>query len=253
MLSASQWTLQKLTATCVGANGLDGIIGPLGPSGPTGPLGPSGPTGVIGDTGPTGATGATPVTGMTGATGPTGPKGFIGITGPSGYIGLVGFSGVSGPDGSSGPSGLLGVSGPTGPTGQLGSIGPSGPDGPNGQNVPAFESLILAGTLSTLDNSTNELYMFRDVVANNNTVKGHYRIIISNIPDTGSIAKATSYLTGIFVIFPTTNGTVFYNISDSTLGLALAAYTFGTDIFLTFTSVTGQRYLYMIFKENIVL
>jgi hypothetical protein len=190
---------------------------------------------------------------MTGATGPTGPKGFTGITGPSGSIGLFGFSGVSGPHGSSGPSGLLGLSGPTGPTGQPGPIGPSGPDGPNGQNVPAFEGLILAGTLETLNNSTNELYRFRDIVANNNTLKGHYRIIISNI-SSGSIALATSYLNSIFIIFPTTNGTVFYNRSDlSATGLSLTAYSLGTDIFITFTSVTGQKYLYMIFKENIVL
>jgi hypothetical protein len=155
--------------------------------------------------------------------------------------------------GRTGTTGATGSTGPTGPTGRPGPIGPSGPDGPDGQNVPTVEALILAGTIETLANSTNELYRFRDIVANNNTLKGHYRIIISNI-SSGSIDGATSYLNSIFIIFPTTNGTVFYNRSDiSATGLSLAAYNLGTDIFITFTSVTGGKYLYMIFKENIVL
>jgi len=255
MLSASQWTLQKLTATCVGASGLDGIIGPLGPSGPTGPRGPSGPTGVVGDTGPTGATGATPVTGMTGATGPTGPKGLLGTTGPSGVSGPPGIIGGTGPTGSSGPSGFLGVSGPTGPTGPTGPRGPSGPSGPNGQNIPTFETPILSGTLETVGaNSTNELYTFRNVLANNDTVKGHYRIFISDLGGTGTCAEATSYLNTIFVIFPTTNGSVLYSRSNlSSLRISLEIYTLNTDIVLTFTAAVADKYVYMIFKENIVL
>ena len=265
MLSASQWTLQKLTATCVGANGLDGVIGPLGPSGPTGPRGPTGPTGVVGDTGPTGATGATPVTGMTGATGPTGPKGLLGTTGPSGVSGPPGIIGGTGPTGSSGPSGFLGVSGPTGPTGPIGPMGVTGPSGPNGQNIPTFQETIAYGIIDVFSvNSFTELHRFEDVIANNSAIRGHYRIIVAYIDESDPIKYSTNYSSSILVIFPTTNGSVRYsnNITlSSRIRVVVEAYSVGTNISVTMSAQTTAgfsdpstgRYLYMIFKENIVL
>lgn len=253
MLSASQWTLQKLTATCVGANGLNGNIGVLGPSGPTGPLGPSGPTGVIGDTGPTGATGATPVTGMTGATGPTGPKGFLGITGPSGVVGTSGVEGEAGQLGHSGPRGISLIRGDTGPTGPTGPIGWTGPNGPSGTNVQTYNTIVSAGTIQTVGaSSLTEVYMFRNVISDNNNLKGHYRVFIANA-GSGSIQQATRFLSSIFVIFPTTNGTVFFTETEiGSEAITLQSYTIGTNIVLAFTAPL-DKYYYMIFKENIVL
>lgn len=257
MLSASQWTLQKLTATCVGANGLDGVIGPLGPSGPTGPRGPSGPTGVVGDTGPTGATGATPVTGMTGATGPTGPKGLLGTTGPSGVSGPPGTIGGTGPTGSTGPSGFLGVSGPTGPTGPTGPIGVTGPSGPAGENVPTFQILVKSGTIETIGvGSTNTIHVFNDVVTNNTNIKGHYRIFISGVGSPG-IRYSAYFQSSLLVIFPTVNGNVLFSKTDykDVSFIHLNLYALNDDIYCTF-SVPGQpagKYYYMIFKENILL
>jgi hypothetical protein len=256
MLSASQWTLQKLTATCVGANGLDGIIGVLGPSGPTGPLGPSGPTGVIGDTGPTGATGATPVTGMTGATGPTGPKGFIGITGPSGVVGTSGVQGEAGQLGDSGPIGISSIRGDTGPTGPIGPVGWTGPTGPSGANVPTYNRIVSAGTILPLGSSSfnTEVYTFRNVISDNNNLKGHYRVFIANI-GSANIQEATKFLSCIFIIFPTTNGTVFFTETEnSSTDISLQSYTIGTNIVLTFSATADDNgFYYMIFKENIVL
>jgi hypothetical protein len=146
------------------------------------------------------------------------------------------------------------MSGPTGPTGPTGPRGMTGPSGPAGQNVPAFDTLITSGTLETVGaNSTNELYIFQNVITNNSNVTGHYRVIISDT-GTSSCGESTSYLNSIFVIFPTTNGSVLYSKSDlSATGLSLAVYPLTTDIVITFTATAASKYLYMIFKENIVL
>jgi hypothetical protein len=257
MLSASQWTTQKLTATCIGADGLTGNIGVRGSSGPTGPLGPTGPTGLLGNTGATGPTGATLNIGGTGPTGPSGPKGFLGTTGPSGVIGPSGEIGGTGPSGPTGPAGPTGPRGNTGPTGPTGPIGSTGVQGPTGTGTPAFENLIAARTIQTVgSNTTNELYTFTNVVTNNATLKGHYRIFVANT-GSGGVSEATSYISSIFVIYPTTNGTVFFTDTElaSTIpgNLGIDAYAVGTNIVLTFRAPTEDKYFYMIFKENIVL
>jgi len=69
MISASQWTANKLIINCAGPQGLPGPQGaqgdggPVGPSGPApstaGPSGPSGPSGPVGISGPLGGSGAT--------------------------------------------------------------------------------------------------------------------------------------------------------------------------------------------------
>ena len=69
MLSASQYTSNRLNVNCPGP------VGPQGPAGNPGQTGGTGGTGPTGNTGPTGA-------GVTGATGWTGPRGFTGATGP---------------------------------------------------------------------------------------------------------------------------------------------------------------------------
>ena len=257
MLSASQWTAQKLTATCIGADGLTGNIGSQGLRGPTGPLGPSGPTGLIGNTGPTGPTGATSNIGGTGPTGPSGPKGFLGLTGPSGSVGQSGVIGETGPSGPTGPRGPTGPGGNTGPTGPTGPMGHTGPSGPTGAGIPTFEKFIAAGTIQTIgSNSTNELYTFTNVISDNSNKKGHYRIFVANT-GAGSVNEASHYLSSILVIYPTTNGTVYFTDSElastSPGNLRMDVYAVGTNLILTFRAPAQDRYLYMIFKENIVL
>lgn len=249
MLSASQWTLQKLTATCAGASGNQGSIGPLGPTGPTGPRGPTGPTGLVGNTGPTGATGSTPHTGSTGSTGPSGPKGVPGVTGPSGPFGFpgnTGPAGVQGPTGASGPTGARGQTGPTGPTGPAGWTGPSGP---TGTNVPALGELVIANTVQTVGTTTTELYTFTNVASD--TRKGHYRIFVTHLRT--ACVEATRYLNSLLVIFPSTNGSVFFSHTDfDNSDMELQSYAVGNNIVLAMTA-PEDKYVYMIFKENIVL
>jgi hypothetical protein len=174
--------------------------------------------------------------------------------GPSGVVGPSGEIGVTGPSGPTGPAGPTGLRGNTGPTGPTGPVGNTGPIGPTGAGIPTFETLITAGTIQTVgSNSTNDLYTFTNVLTNNATLKGHYRILIANT-GSGAVSQATSFLSNIFVIYPITNGTVFFTDTEvATINLTLDAYAVGTNIVLTFRAPAEDKYFYMIFKENIVL
>jgi hypothetical protein len=85
MLSASQYTANRLNVNCPG---------PVGPQGPAGPSGQRGPTGVTGAIGPTGFTGQQGMPGngtaYTGSTGAAGAAGAMGPTGPTGAYGVAG-------------------------------------------------------------------------------------------------------------------------------------------------------------------
>lgn len=105
MISASDWTSQRLITNCSGPIGPSGARGVSGPTGNTGPSGPSGPTG---------------------ATGPTGPTGPTGLSGLQGTSGLQGLSGPTGERGNTGPQGNTGATGPTGPAVPIGVIAPFG-------------------------------------------------------------------------------------------------------------------------------
>lgn len=105
MISASDWTSQRLITNC---------SGPQGPSGARGPSGPTGNTGATGIQGPSGPQGPTGPTGPTGPSGPPGPSGLTGPQGPSGLTGSTGLTGNTGAQGPTGPSVPVGVIAPYG-------------------------------------------------------------------------------------------------------------------------------------------
>jgi hypothetical protein len=128
------WTGTGFTwSSSVGPQGVTGAQGPQGPSGPqgvTGAQGPQGPQGNIGAQGPQGPSGPQ---GNTGAQGPQGPQGNTGAQGPQGP---QGNTGAQGPQGPSGPQGNTGAQGPQGPQGNTGAQGPQGPQGNTGAQGP---------------------------------------------------------------------------------------------------------------------
>jgi hypothetical protein len=91
-----------------------------------------------GDPGPAGAAGAD---GPPGPAGPAGAKGDPGATGPAGPTGATGPAGANG---AAGPPGATGGVGPAGPT------GPAGPIGPQGVKGDAGTSVVLKGSVPTI-------------------------------------------------------------------------------------------------------
>ena len=261
MISASQWTLQKLTTTCEGLVGIQGRDGPVGPTGAIGVSGPSGPSGLQGPTGPTGATGLMGSTGTSGRIGDTGPRGFggiLGMSGPSGPTGSIGATGNNGSTGSTGPSG---PSGPRGPSGASGPIGPSGPTGPGGSIVPTMEPYA-SGIFQTVTSTTTDFLTLTDVLANNTALKGYYSIHVFGVQTiTDTFVETTLTASSILAVFPTENTTdvaVVFSTYHQNSGTSLRVDVVENDVIIS--AVTGSppsgtvtHYVYYVFKENITI
>jgi hypothetical protein len=99
-------TLQGITSSGPGSQGIQGIQGTQGIQGVSGSIGVQGLQGFTGDTGVQGPIGPQGVQGLSGDQGPQGIQGFAGIDGAQGTTGNQGVQGFQGLQGPSGGSGL---------------------------------------------------------------------------------------------------------------------------------------------------